>query len=326
MDDGARIVIKSTPRFAKILTSKYADMGARKVAEDIEESFNRPVSKLFVQNVAESVGTFLNLKEDSWNYALPEFDEPIKTIAVGLDGAMIPLIDEGYREAMVGTLSFYNRQGDRLHSVYVGASPEYGKEKFLEKFELELIKAKELFPRAHRIGIADGARCNWDFLEKHTHSQVLDFYHASEYVTKAAEVLTDQEDEKGDWLEEQCYKLKHNHTGPSQFLSLIRKQSQQKRSEKDSKQLKDVISYFSNNMKEGRMNYAEHVARHHPIGSGVTEAAAKTVVKARLCQAGMKWKKEGVDIVLTLRSLKLTTGRWEQAWNKVDRYGYSNAA
>jgi hypothetical protein len=50
------------------------------------------------------------------------------------------------------------------------------------------------------------------------------------------------------------------------------------------------------------MDYAEHVAANHPIGSGVTEAACKTIVKQRLGQSGMRWKDKGdkLDILTTL--------------------------
>jgi hypothetical protein len=54
----------------------------------------------------------------------------------------------------------------------------------------------------------------------------------------------------------------------------------------------------------------------------VTEAACKTVVKQRLCGSGMKWKQSGAAAVLRLRSLILTEGRWEQFWNKIDRFGF----
>lgn len=37
------------------------------------------------------------------------------------------------------------------------------------------------------------------------------------------------------------------------------------------------------------MHYARYRAQGLPIGSGVTEAACKTLVKQRLCGSGMKW-------------------------------------
>jgi len=42
------------------------------------------------------------------------------------------------------------------------------------------------------------------------------------------------------------------------------------------------------------MNYAMHTEKNLPIGSGVTEAACKTLVKQRLCGLGMRWKDQGL--------------------------------
>ena len=36
---------------------------------------------------------------------------------------------------MAGTVSFYNKSGENIHTRYIAAPPEYGKEKFLKKLE-----------------------------------------------------------------------------------------------------------------------------------------------------------------------------------------------
>lgn len=46
-----------------------------------------------------------------------------------------------------------------------------------------------------------------------------------------------------------------------------------------------------------------------PIGSGVTEAACKTLVKQRLCRAGMRWTEDGAQTILSLRALLLPPPR-----------------
>jgi len=69
------------------------------------------------------------------------------------------------------------------------------------------------------------------------------------------------------------------------------------------------------------MNYADHVAHDLPIGSGVTEAACKTLVKQRLCCSGMRWKPQGAKVILSLRALIQSKGRWLQFWHKVDQFG-----
>lgn len=68
------------------------------------------------------------------------------------------------------------------------------------------------------------------------------------------------------------------------------------------------------------MRYYALVKQALPIGSGVTEAAYKTIVKQRLCQSGMKWNETGVSIVLSLRTLE-RSNRWKQFWGKINQYG-----
>jgi hypothetical protein len=69
------------------------------------------------------------------------------------------------------------------------------------------------------------------------------------------------------------------------------------------------------------MRYPRHRAEHLPIGSGITEAACKTLVKQRLCRSGMRWLERGTSIVSSLRALVLSQERWQQFWNKIDQYG-----
>ena len=69
------------------------------------------------------------------------------------------------------------------------------------------------------------------------------------------------------------------------------------------------------------MNYALHMDEQLPIGSGVTEAACKTLVKQRLCCSGMRWKIKGAKVVLSLRALVQTTDRWQQFWDKIIQMG-----
>ena len=74
------------------------------------------------------------------------------------------------------------------------------------------------------------------------------------------------------------------------------------------------------------MNYYEHVAQNLPIGSGVTEAACKSLIKHRCCGAGMKWKDTGLKTILSLRAIVLTNDAWNQFWDKIDQYGVPMAA
>lgn len=70
-----------------------------------------------------------------------------------------------------------------------------------------------------------------------------------------------------------------------------------------------------------RMNYAVFPAMDFPIGSGVTEAACKTLVKLRLYGSGLKWTRSGAQRVLTLRALLQSTSRCTSLWSHFNKNG-----
>ena len=59
------------------------------------------------------------------------------------------------------------------------------------------------------------------------------------------------------------------------------------------------------------MQYADYRRHGLHIGSGVTEAACKTVFAERLKRSGMTWGKEGGQVILDLRVLVLS-GVWHE--------------
>jgi len=321
LDRDARIVVSSTPRFAKQVASKYARMGAPQVVSDLGENHGRKVAQAFVQNVCEAVGGVAQAKEEDWAYATPELDEAVASVALGMDGTCMLMCHDGYREAMVGNLSLYDAQGQRLHTTYIGATPEYGKATFKRRMEREIERIKGCYPEARVIGVADGAAENWLFLERHTEAQVLDFYHASEYVAKVANAVFPKRAEREPWLTDRLHRLKHKQGAASRLIKEMEAFRQRPRlSKRAREELETGLTYFRNH--KHQMNYARYRARGWPIGSGVTEAACKVLVKQRLCKSGMRWKEKGAAVVLSLRSLILSTGRWQQFWAKIDQYGF----
>ena len=65
-------------------------------------------------------------------------------------------------------------------------------------------------------------------------------------------------------------------------------------------------TYFTNHPHQ--MDCRGFLAEGLPIGSGVTDAACKTLVKQRLCASSKRWKIKGAGIVLNLRALPQTVG------------------
>lgn len=323
LEDSARIISTSTPRFAKMIGHKVSEMHPRAVIHDLAKNHNRAISLCEVQNISKFVADLSIFAELKWKYA-PEIEKSaISIVTVGLDGANINTVDDGWRQAMVGTLAFYNLDAERVHTTYISRAPEYGKGVFLKELEAEIQIAKDRFPDAQFIGIADGAKENWTFLKEHTERQILDFYHASEYLTKVADVCFEKNKIlRENWLESSCHDLKHNFGGAAKLRNEM---EMWKKTKKLSKKAKDAIdaagTYFGNNRK--RMNYAKHVKEGIPIGSGITEAACKVIIKQRLCASGMRWSIGGADEIISLRCRLHSDGNWEQFWGKIDRYGIS---
>jgi len=327
LERDARIVVSSTPKFAEMVSSKYAEFGSARVRHDLGDNHGRAVSRCLVQDIADAVAAVALAKEEDWSYHLPKLEAPPATVALSLDGTCALMCADGWRETMVGTISFYDREGQRQHTIYLAATPEYGKATFLGRLAAEVSHVKAKYPDAHYVGIADGAKGNWDFLERHTDAQVVDFWHAAEYLGKAAAVLyRGQPATRRAWIEMSCHTLKHEPGGAAAVLKQLRSLARARPWAKDEEDVQRAITYFANQSGSGRMDYAARVSRKEPIGSGVTEAACKVIVKQRLCGSGMKWKEPGAAAVLSLRCLSHTPERWDQFWAKVDRWGFPVAA
>jgi hypothetical protein len=92
------------------------------------------------------------------------------------------------------------------------------------------------------------------------------------------------------WMEASCHTLKHEPGGAATILKQLKSLAKVRPWAKDDEDVQGAITYATNQSGAGRMNYAARVAKKEPIGSGVSEAACKVVVKQRLCCSRMKWK------------------------------------
>ena len=72
----------------------------------------------------------------------------------------------------------------------------------------------------------------------------------------------------------------------------------------------EAFGYLQN--RKGLMDYWSCRRRGLAIGSGITEAACKTLFTQRFKQSGMKWSLEGGQVVVDLRAVWLS-----QLWREV---------
>ncbi|MCK4442313.1 MAG: hypothetical protein KAU90_09925 [Sulfurovaceae bacterium] len=280
------------------------------------KNHNREISRSFIQNTSQIVSNLLLKQEENWEYEIPKKLEDIKTISIGMDGTCMPMGAIHWREAMCGTISLYNDKGERKHTIYIANAPEYGKETFKDRLDKEILSIKKQFPKAKIIGVADGAKENWTFLEQYTVANTLDYYHATEYLSKASKgVHPRSKVQREIWYANACDTLKNVQDGAKDLLQEIEGLKDKKLSLSIKNGVDATITYFNNNLK--RMNYKDSIDQKLPIGSGVTESACKIVVKQRVCVSGANWSNYGAKRFLPIRAICLTDGRWNQAWDKL---------
>ena len=171
-----------------------------------------------------------------------------------------------YKNAMVGSVSWYGEvpEGEvcpeRLASRYVARMPESGAKTFKAQFERELADAEtHLDRRVKKLLLCDGARSLWNYADHNPlyddYEKLVDFYHTTEHLSKAAEALFGKGSPKGQrWYEKWRRRLqwkRHAVTGLLRSMDYYR--HQRKSSESRQKALATEQTFFENN--RDRMDY-----------------------------------------------------------------------
>ncbi len=74
-----------------------------------------------------------------------------------------------------------------------------------------------------------------------------------------------------------------------------------------------AIDYFTTNA--ARMRYPIFRAQGMHVGSGIAEAACKTIVSTRAKRSGIRWTPEGLDALLPVRTAVLN-GAYDSLWEQ----------
>ena len=102
LDREARIIVSSTPKFAKMVSSKYAEFGSARVQHDLRDNHGRTVSRCLVQDIADAVAAVALVKEEDWSYHLPKMETKPTTVALSLDGTCALMCEDGWRRRWSG--------------------------------------------------------------------------------------------------------------------------------------------------------------------------------------------------------------------------------
>jgi hypothetical protein len=249
-------------------------------------------------------------------------------LAAGRDGIMIPMRSGGYQEASTATVSVYDRRHRRLGTIYVGQMPET-KQATLSRTLTALVTAtleawQGPLPRLAYITDKGSAPDEYyrRVLKKMKHPRdakplswewVLDFYHVCSYVGKMADALFGPETPAArQWFAKMRRWLRDRPQGAAQVLRSATQLLDRRRMTKAQKvEFWKAYRYLRRHRRW--MDYQGYRRRGLPIGSGVTEAACKTVFTQRFKRSGMRWNHESGQVILDLRVIHLS-GIWEEAF------------
>jgi len=306
-------------------------------------------SSTAIKHIVDEVGGLVEVHADEVRAHIHQQEqapEDVRVLAASLDGANVLLWEHGvkrgrpaerpgrapdkeqptaYKNAMVGSVSFYGpvpegRKGPvRLQSRYITRMPEARAPTFKKHFEAELAHAEtQVNEEVSKVLVLDGARGLWKYVEARDcfagYEKIIDFFHTTEHLSTAAEALFGKQSSQAKrWYNKYRAKLLEEDLAPQAILRSIDYYLETLRLSKSRRQ--DALAqrtFFMRN--KHRMTYADFRRRGLPIGSGVVEAACKSLVKARLCRSGMRWTRKGGQHILHLRT-HIKSGRWDTFWN-----------
>ncbi len=142
---------------------------------------------------------------------------------------------------------------------------------------------------------------------------MLDFYHVCGYIGQMADALFGAETAAGaQWFAKMRRWLRERRQGAAQ---VARSATQLLDRHKMTKAQQGAFWKAYRYLRRHRrwMDYEGYRRRGLPIGSGVTEAACKTVFTQRFKRSGMRWGRESGQVILDLRVVYLS-GLWEEAF------------
>ena len=310
----------ATPLLAEVVSFKLASAPAGEVAQDLVKSHGLSVSDTYLHHLAQQIGQIALDKQEAWHLKAAVVPAPVAIIATGVDGTTMPLVGEAYKEAMCGTIALYDQAGERVHTEYLGAMPEAGKTTVAQRFIARVAWGKACYPTALHVCLGDGAQWNWDFFATQYPDAVwiLDFYHAATHLHTAAEAIfgkgTAAESYYGGW---RTRLLEEGGGVANLWRSLLYYRNRAALPSHAQRILNTESNYFRTHVDQRQ--YADFRAAGLPIGSGVTEAGCKELIKARFCRSGMRWKRASGALILRLRAIKLSH-QWDSFWSKAMRY------
>lgn len=337
-----------TPVLARQVSYAMGHMTSVETVELFKEFGVEGPSSSTCDRIPKVVGEAWEQNRVQWEATLREQETvpaEAAVMAVSLDGVMVPDKEAqrkakaerekkkkdlskatggpaGYREVGCGTVSLFDVEGNRLDTVRYGRAPEYKKKTLTEQLDAEVASILAVRPDLDLVALADGAEENWRYFDGPTWehaTKIVDHGHACQHLKAGLAAYYGANSITGRAEYERLKViLKDEQGGVDKVIAELRRLERKLREKKHKhkkrgERLRKERKYFENQRE--RMDYARYQELGLPIGSGVVEAACKTLASQRMKRSGMSWG-DGKQPILTIRSL-LQSNRWGRGWQLI---------
>jgi len=288
-----------------------------------------------VERTAEAIGEHVSECQQQEIQRTVQLDlpviigDPIPILYVQMDGTGVPVVKKETvgrkgktdgqpahtREVKLGcvfTQNGWDKEGYALRdpdsTTYTGAietAEAFGRRLYTEAWNRGWNRA------AKKVVIGDGAEWIWNLADQHFPGtvQIVDLFHARQHLWDLSRRLypNDSTHQKA-WMK--VHQKRWLDQGKIEKLVAALRSISSPHADVTDK-LRTEADYFQRNA--ARMRYPNFRRQHLFVGSGVIEAACKTVIGSRLKKSGMFWTLRGANSIIALRCCHLN-GRFEDYW------------
>lgn len=349
----AGLIERATPALAQSVTLGYAKHDLRSHGEDLVVAHRIPPSRTTLERIAQRSAE--TAQEHASRIAADvrrgeRLPEGAHAITAGLDRTTVPMeeplpatvtrkpprrtkprvrrapppVTVNYRMAYIGTVSIVDAQGEALvtrkYAIPAEDDPVTG---VVAKMVADVRAAKRQKPTMAVGIVQDGGKEMWSLVrdglaKEPTVEKVfegIDRYHLLERLAKALEIVEPDAAARRAQLEiwKRDFDLRDSAID-SVELWLHKRYTQLEPAAAE--KLWEHLVYLRNN--KDRMRYVTLRLEGLPVGSGVTEGAAKSVVGVRTKGRSERWKPPGLRNALTLRSW-YCSDRFAGLWRHLSR-------
>jgi hypothetical protein len=313
------------------MTDFGADESFGKASEKMKEHYRIEVPISAVRKVTQEHGEVMLGEEEESELG----KQGAREVIAGMDGSMIPIVsiktsekgrrirdkrrarELGWREARL-CVARDPRSVSGHYRATLGDVQEAGRQLVGCVAEAGGGKTTKLHI------VADGAPWIASQVKEQFGEQanfLIDFYHVSEYLAAASELLG--KDNKHAWLGKQQRRLKASKTNDVLqdlvVLGAVEKAnltSSGKTATKEEQPASTCRRYIENRLQY--MDYKRALQAGLPISSGETESGHRWVIQARLKISGAWWSIANAQRMLKLRTMR-ASGEWESYWRRASQ-------